>query len=553
MLQSQPSAQAERGEIPLKRRAWVAAITCCAVGLVIAFHPTLLSGLDRVQEELGDTRLVQWLLEHNWRWVVGDPQHRRYFDPPMFFPAVNTLAYSESMLGSAPLYFVWRGLGLASDTSFQLWQLAVSVLNFAAAILFLREGLRLGPWSAAAGAAIFAFAGTRIAQLGHSQLLPHFGLPLFAFAVIRFSDEAETKRGRWVALGALALADQVYAGFYLGWFLGFGALVVLGWSIALRRTRSGVLLRLKSSWRSVAIGAFASSLALSPLAYHYWLISRELGTRSFSEVFLGIPRFASWVRMSGVSWLYGWSAQWADHFLPPGMGYEHTLGYGFITSALAVWGLVARRRQTPFRLLGLSAATLFVLALVPFGDFTLWRLVYLVVPGANALRGVARVGLALLLPAAAGVAACLDTLEKRRLGPLLGLTILAVLIEQGQNAGSFNKERNRADVRWLAQRVPAECTSFLFTPVNGANGWYKYEVDALWASMERGIPTLNGYSGHCPKGYLLCGVNAIHRNADRERVAESLRVWTEEHRLNFPLRCWIAEVPGDSSGSATAR
>ena len=532
---------------------WIAAIVCCIAGMLIAFHPTLLSGLGRVQEELGDTRLVQWFLEHNWRWVIQDPQHRQFFDPPMFFPAPNTLAYSETMLGSAPAYFVWRALGFASDTSFQLWQLTVSALNFAATMLFFRSGLRLRPWSAATGAATFAFAGIRMAQLGHSQLLPHFGLPLFALAALRFAAPAERKRGRWIALGAFAVVDQVYAGFYLGWFLGFGILIVLLWSLALRRSRSALLAALSSSWKPMLIGGIAAAVALAPLGYHYRLVSRDLGVRSFSEVFLWIPRFASWVRTSGGSWIYGWSASLTASFLPPGTGNEQNLGYGALASALGVGGLIARRRQTPFLLLGLSAATLFVLALVPFGDFTLWRLVYVLVPGGSALRAVARVGLTLLFPVATGIAACLDELEKRRLGPVLALAILALLLEQGQNGGSFDKEQNRADVRWLAQRVPSECSSFLFTPVNGANAWYKYEIDAIWASMDRGIPTVNGYSGQCPRGYYLCGVNWIVKAEDRRRVAEALRLWGEAHRFAFDRRCWIAEVPGDSPGRPDVR
>ena len=48
-----------------------------------------------MQEERGDTRLVQWFLEHDWRWLIRDPQHLRFFDPPMFFPAPNTLASME--------------------------------------------------------------------------------------------------------------------------------------------------------------------------------------------------------------------------------------------------------------------------------------------------------------------------------------------------------------------------------------------------------------------------------------------------------------------------
>lgn len=529
---------------------WVAAILIGAAGLLIAHHPTLLSRFGRVQNEVGDTRFVNWLLEHNWRWLVRDPAHLHYFDPPMFHPAANTLAYSESLLGSAPAYFLWRALGFETDTSYQLWHLTVSTLNFAAMLLFLRRGLRLGPWSSAGGAAVFAFAGTRIAQIGHAQLMPHFPLPLLALALLRLADPAEERRaGRWVALLSFALVDQIYAGFYLGWFQGFALLLVLIWSLALRRTREPVLALLRKHSRLLVAGAIATALALAPLGYHYWLASREVGSRPWWEVSKYLPRLASWLGTSWQSWLYGWSRSIADRFLPEGYGPEHMLGYGALATGLGVLGLTKRRRETAFLLLGAAALTLFLLTLVPFPRVTLWRVVYVLVPGARAMRVVARVGLVVLFPVSAGVAASLDRLEKRRLFALLLPCIGVLLAEQGLTDLSYEKKTLRADIQWLASRIPEGCSSFLFTPVDGLYPSYKYEIDAIWAATARQVPTVNGYSGNAPPSYLPYGENVIHDDADRRHVAAFLRGWSAERRFEFDPRCWVAAVPRDSAGA----
>ena len=526
---------------------WASAILIGAAGLLIAHHPTLLSGFGRVQGELGDTRFVNWLLEHNWRWLIRDPAHLRYFDPPMFHPAPNTLAYSESLLGSAPAYLLWRALGFEPDTSFQLWHLTVSALNFASAMLFLRRGLRLGPWSSAAGAALFAFAGTRIAQIGHAQLLPHFPLPLLALALLRFADPAEERRaGWWVALGSFALVDQIYAGFYLGWFQGFGLLLVVAWALALRRTRAPFLQLLRKSSTPLIAGAAVAALALAPLGYHYALASREVGSRPWWEVSRYLPRPASWLGTSWQSWLYGWSRPIADRFIPAGYGPEHMLGYGALATVLGVLGLVKRRRETAFCLLGAGALSLFLLTLVPAPRVTLWRVVFVLVPGGRAVRVVARVGLVVLFPICAGVAATLDRLERRRRFALLLPCIAALLVEQGLTDLSFDKQANRADLQWVARRIPEGCSSFLFTPVDGTNPWYKYEIDAIWAGTMRQVPTLNGYSGNSPPKYLPFGENVIQGDADRRRVAGFLSRWTAESRLAFDPGCWIAAVPRDS-------
>ena len=273
-----------------------------------------------------------------------------------------------------------------------------------------------------------------------------------------------------------------------------------------------------------------------------------MGVRSFAEVLSYLPRPASWIRTSGTSWLYGWSEPLTNPFLPSGTGYEHVLSYGLLASLLGVSGLAGRRRQPAFLLLGISAATLFALALVPFGQFTLWRIVYWLVPGAKAIRAVGRIGLLLLFPISAGIAATLDTLEARGLrGPLLWLMI-ALLYEQGLNGPTFSKLDNRKDIQWLAHSIPKGCQSFFFTPVTGASPFYKYQIDAIWASLERRLPTLNGYSGNLPKGWLPLQENVIRTPDDRKRIEAFLRRWPAEHKIHFDERCWVAAVPRDTPG-----
>jgi hypothetical protein len=70
-------------------------------GLIMAFHPTLWSGFGRLQTDLGDTRLNNYLLEHGWRWLSGDPGVRLWH-PSFFYPAPNALATATSCSPSGP-------------------------------------------------------------------------------------------------------------------------------------------------------------------------------------------------------------------------------------------------------------------------------------------------------------------------------------------------------------------------------------------------------------------------------------------------------------------
>jgi hypothetical protein len=121
-----------------------------------------------------------------------------------------------------------------------------------------------------------------------------------------------------------------------------------------------------------------------------------------------------------------------------------------------------------------------------------------------------------------------------------------VLLEQATRPPTYDKESIRADVAWLARQVPRGCRTFLFTPVQGASSWYKYELDAMWAADALDVPTIDGYSGHWPPWHIGPATNTIETAEDRMRVRALLDRWVGDRHLAFDARCWIAEVPRDS-------
>jgi len=100
---------------------------------------------------------LQYHLEHEWRWVSGEPVHRSLWSPPIFFPKRETAAYTDLFLGVFPPYAAWRLLGAGAQTAFQLWMLTMSTLNYAAAYLVLRLLVRTSIPASGIGALLFAF------------------------------------------------------------------------------------------------------------------------------------------------------------------------------------------------------------------------------------------------------------------------------------------------------------------------------------------------------------------------------------------------------------
>jgi hypothetical protein len=456
---------------PEHRRSLVVPWLALLIGLATVYSPTLLSFGARVQTDLGDTRFVHFLLEHGWRALTGSGS---YWDLPIFYPdGHNTLAWSENLTGVAPLYWLWRAVGFSEDAAFQLWLPTLTTLNFVAGYFLLRRPLALSRVASSVGAWLFAFAALRTNQMAHQQLMPVFFSAWAVHALVRLH---QTKRWGWAALAGAAVGGQLVASVYLGWFLvfGLGLFGLCGLSVACQRAMF---------WRHAFSAVVAGALFL-PIYVHY--------------------------RSTGFHWTYEdaapYVAQWRD-FLRFGPGswlssddtnIEHRLGLGLVTAAASVAGLVLSRRWDLLR----ASAALCVLAVM------CWPLVWRFVPGASGVRTPCRVLELLLFPAAIGLALLVERLP--RMPPeLWGLLLAAVFVEQGVTTLSFDKAENRRHIDSVAAKVHTSCEAFIYGSEHPRQPRDYYQLDAMWASLETGVPTVSGYSGHMPPGWPFAQLNRV--------------------------------------------
>jgi len=501
-------------------------IACWAGGLLLAHYPTILSGFARMQNDLGDSRFVNYLLEHSYRWLLREPRHASLWSPPFFYPARNTAAYSEIMIGAGPFYWPWRLVGFRLETAFQLWMITVSSINFWAAYFWLRRGLALRVSSSTLGAMLFAFGAPRLSQMSHLQLLVHCYTILALHAAMRVlggPGVGNTARDIWIVVFFASVAAQFLAGMYLGWFLSIG----LFWGLLLPGSRRTLLGALRGHGASFVVAAIFAALILAPLAINYHRAAQEVGFRDPAEVLSMVPTWRSWLNLAPQSWLYGSLRQW---FQSIPMEHEQRNGLGFATTAVCALGLVWERDRPVARFMLLTAGTALLLS-TSFEGLTAWRLILRWFPAVGAFRAVSRISIALLVPAAVGLALFCDRLLTRRaVWPAVILGLVCVL-EQGQVMPAFSKRRNRADVAAVTHRIDPRCNAFLFTQLRGHREWWEYALDAMWASLETGVPTLNGYSGNAPSGWALAKIN-IRTQEDDERVAQALAAWTKAQHLD---------------------
>ncbi len=545
---------------PASRRVLIPALILLtwAGGMLLAFHPIILSGFARMQVDPIDTRFVNYVLEHSWLWLTGAAGHESFWSPPIFYPAENSAAYSELFLTVAPLYWVWRAFGLLPDTSYQLWLLAVSTVNFAVAFLVLRRAFRLSPLAANLGAAVFSFASPRLQQLNHPQLVPGFWVLLVVLAIAGLLDHRRlSRRSIWLhaALLSGALAAQLWTSFYVGWFLGL--VLVVGLSIALlRRDSRGRLVEMgRATAVPVLVCAFVAALSLAPMASHYLDAARAVGARSFDEALPMLPRLHSWLYAGPHSWVYGGLAGVAPFSGLP-MEHEHRLGAGLLTTGLAIAGLVIHRRNAAVAVGTLAVLIVCTLATILPGGLTAWGLVFDHLPGGSAIRAVSRVGLLAIAPIALGLGLLAERVlsGEWRWRLVVPAITVACLLEQGTGFFHYDKQRVRVEVDALARAIPEQCEVFLYTPPPGRWIWLKDHVDAMWAGLATGRPTINGYSGNHPPGWDFRDIR-LRGQEDGVRLGTALVRWADLHGLDPRAVTWIQRRPsgGDDGTRRAAR
>jgi hypothetical protein len=356
----------EHAVIPPSRppRAWSGLAILAGVGIggvLMAHAPMVFSGFRRLQTDLGDSRLIHYLLEHGYLWLRGAPAHREFWSPPIFYPARNMAAYTDLMISVGPPYWVYRALGGAPDLSFGLWMVTMSALNFAAGVLLFRKGLGMDAVPSAAGAFLVAFGAPRINQMGHQQLLPTFYVLVSVHALARlFGDKALDRPMRWACwlVAALGCVLQFYAGIYLAWFLVVGVGIAAVTAVALRSCRGAFLDVVKRDMAAILAATAVGMLLLVPLVQHFLPVSRHVAVhRTMALYRLLHPYRISWLNVGPGNWVWGWTADWPV-FRLVGFADEHHLGFGVLTTLACAMGLYLGRDRPICRL---AAAVIFAI------------------------------------------------------------------------------------------------------------------------------------------------------------------------------------------------
>src|SRR3954471_12245403 len=167
--------------MPLSRRELV---SCCllAVALALALHWPLPLHMGRdIAQDLGDPLVQAWQVAWDGHALAHQPL--RLFQANTFWPLPDSLAFSDALVGYAPVGLVGSGTH-AAVVRYDVLFLGAYALCFAGAWLLARE-LGAGRIGAAVAGAAFAYAPWRLEQEGHMHVISSGGIALALFLLLR--------------------------------------------------------------------------------------------------------------------------------------------------------------------------------------------------------------------------------------------------------------------------------------------------------------------------------------------------------------------------------
>ncbi len=457
-----------------------------------------------------------------------------------FHPHLGTLAYNDGYFLLGIVYALPRWLGVNPYVSAELAHAAMWLAGSLGLYAFLRAAFGIAAAWALLAAAAFTLSSAYTAHSLHAQLFTVCLAPVLGWMLARLALAGMAARGGaalgWGLAAAALLGAWLLTAFYMAWFtLFFAALLLPAWLLAAtpeERRAAWRVVRVLGPGRIAALAA-ALALAATPFLWLYLPKSAETGMHPFGATLGYLPHPADILNVGGDNLLFGGlmtrlHAAWPDTFIAGGErlgGLAPPLLLAFLAACLWCWRAAPFRGRGFVRAMCLAAIAAWLLSL-DYGWVHPWRWVYAAVPGAKAVRVVARLQLFLVVPVVAVVGVAFAHAARRLPWPVTALAAAVLLLGQPAATGPlFDVARLRLQGAGSVPPAPAGCTAFFTREPQDRQGWhgsehdglYSHNVDAMLIAGLIGLPTVNGFSTFNPPGWNF---------ADPNKPDYLRRVWT---------------------------
>lgn len=502
--------------ITIKWIHYVFVFGCLLYGLYSVPIALFETNLSMIPGDFGDARFNNYILEHGYKYLSGHVTS--YWDAPIMFPFKNTIAFSDNLLGTMPIYAAFRAINFDRETSFQLWIIVLFALNYLSSFWVLNKWFKNIPL-AITGAYIFAFGVFIIGQMDHIQVFPRFIAPLVFYWFWSFLNEGKT---RHFLLALLGIVFQFYCAVYLGFILVY-CLLFLSIAYILVHGYKGFIetIQLGNNYKKLALISVAAIILFLPLIVPYIQISQVTGMRKFDELISTIPKPQSYffTHIGATTWKgilsehskYAFN-DWWFHFMFVG-------AIPWIGILTAIFILIKKPIHTDIKILKTLFITLFlcVLFTTNFYGFTLYKIIHSI-PGFSSMRSIDRfINIQSFLFILVFVAATSELAKKyKSIGLLFYLLPFLSMYENKMEKWElkrFDKFQAQNEIQAVKNSLKlkhdkrAEAVAFMVTNNDLTKPSYhdkliKDHISIMIAAQDLNITLVNAYTGHYPDHYM---------------------------------------------------
>ena len=452
--------------------------------------------------DLGDSRFINFLLEHGHRWVSGELPD--FWDGQFMYPFKNTIALSDGMLGTLPIYSLFRLLNFSPETAYQLWWLCVCCLNYWISYLVFKKWFGRND-VAVVLAYVFAFSIFNLGQLGYTQMSIRFMVPVVFYAAHKMVVSPALS---YLSMYCCALVVQFYSVAYTGFYLLYFSILFMLILCFLNKSWSDLRYYFKKEKLIYTVLIFfVSGITLLWYLLPYQNMSDTVGLRLYREVLVNLPLWHSYLfpHNSSLTWRFLFDLtkpevkEWWLHMLFTGI-------IPFTVIILSPLYLVyARYKKIQISVLLKSLIiTSIVITLLHLRTENGWSFYALIfkLPGIKSMRVLTRfmnVELFILLLL---FGYFLTKIQTKYL-PLFFLLVVTDNLFLPERTPREKKEelikRKEVVIKEIQKYDLTKIKAVAY--VNTTQPIYVTHLDAMLATQNLGLKTVNGYSSYCPDDF----------------------------------------------------
>lgn len=462
----------------------------------------------KIPGDFGDARFNNYILEHGYQYLVGNVN--LYWDAPFMYPYKNSISFSDNLLGTMPIYSMYRILNFSRETAFQLWLLTLFVLNYICTYWVLKK------WSnhvilSVVGAYIFAFSILLVGNIYNVQTMPRFIIPFLFYWTWLYLKEKNIINFYKLGLG---LVFQFYCGIYLGFFtfyvlmffaLGY-FLISKDWSFFQQFSKPSTILK-------TVFAIISSSILLLPLMIPYFENSKINGMRSFEEVVDTIPTIRSYFFTSKEPVL--WQLL-SEHGTKLKSYWCHFLFIGALpwisiaASPIVLLSKKINKSNKQIILILLLALFLSMFFSLNFGSWTPYKLIYQL-PGFSSMRSINRVintEIMFFILLIVFVFKELISIYKWFKYIVLLLPILVVFdnLIYSKNIMKFDKQESINEINIIKTNIlkqnKTNLPAIAYLPLKNIDGQnINIHLSVMLATQDLNLSCVNAYTGSYPNGF----------------------------------------------------